>query len=303
MAQYDPKTGMWWSKETGYTSTRPAAAAATAKSSAATATTSTAAYKTPEEIMADYELKALEAKTSNESRYADILSQWDTTSESAQSKWAEQMALVSKAYQDRLATAMGYLEGAGTQQAADINQSAASQGSQMRQDLVSRGLTGSGILPSMYQGVERERTAAQNRLSESLNQQRLGAYGELSGDALGAQLSGEQFGQSLATQYATSKLGFMERREDPYPSLSDYIEMMKMSGDVAAKEKADSPAGIQAEIDKQTKIAEATKKATTKTLVRQVTSGGITKQYWSDGTITTTGTPTQTFAEKAKAAK
>lgn len=114
-----------------------------------------------------------EAKATNEARYNDILGQ----------------------YGDRYDRNMGYVEGMGTQERADINTQWNNERSAVGQDMVSRGLTGTTIKPSMEMGVERQRTAALGRLNDRLLQQKLYADMQLSGD----------------------KLGFMERREDEYP--------------------------------------------------------------------------------------
>jgi len=69
-----------------------------------------------------------------------------------------------------------YLQIDGTQQRADLQQQYRNLEAGGVQDMVSRGLTGSTILPTMRMGYQREHQAALNRLNESLQQRQLAAY-------------------------------------------------------------------------------------------------------------------------------
>lgn len=136
-------------------------------------------------IISDYEAKYNTARQANESRYQDILNQ----------------------YRSRYDRAMQNLEGAGTQQRADLNTQYDALGSRTGQDLVSRGLAGTTIAPSMQAGVERERAGARGRLDETLLNQRLQTDANLSADTL----------------------SFMERRTDAYPDANLYARMLEMA--------------------------------------------------------------------------
>jgi hypothetical protein len=80
----------------------------------------------------------------------------------------EARAATEERYQEALAN----LEGVGTQESADINTRFDSSGSAVNQSLVSSGLAGTTVMPSMQRGVERERSAAQSRLATDLARER-----------------------------------------------------------------------------------------------------------------------------------
>jgi len=69
---------------------------------------------------------------------------------------------------DRYNQALGNLEGVGTQGRADINQRFDSSRSAVNQNLIDSGLASTTVLPTMRQGVERNRTSALNRLESGL---------------------------------------------------------------------------------------------------------------------------------------
>lgn len=76
------------------------------------------------------------------------------------------------ATESRYQEALKNLEGVGTQQMADLNQRYLGAGSAVNQSLVSSGLSGTTVLPTMQMGVERERTSAANRLAADLARER-----------------------------------------------------------------------------------------------------------------------------------
>jgi len=94
-------------------------------------------------------------------------------------------------YQSRYDTGMRNLEGAGVQEAADINAAASANSSNVLNSLRDSGLAGTTILPTLRAGVERNRIAEQARLNERLRQERAAAHANLSADVLGAK-SGQQ---------------------------------------------------------------------------------------------------------------
>lgn len=140
-------------------------------------------------IMADYDTKYALARDANETRYQDILRQ----------------------YQQRYTRSMEMLDGAGAQQTKDIDAQFQGLASRTGQDMVSRGLAGTTVGPSMQAGVERERAGAQGRLQESLTNQRLQTDANLTQD----------------------QLGFMERRTDAYPDANMYMRLMEMAQQAA----------------------------------------------------------------------
>lgn len=127
-----------------------------------------------------------EATAANEKRYQEILT----------------------GFRQRRTRALSFLEGAGKQESADITQQFTNLQASGQQDLVSRGLTGTGVLSSQRRGIASSRVAAQGRLNERLQQQRLDVDTRLSGDTL----------------------GFMERREDPFPDFQQLQQLAFMQG-------------------------------------------------------------------------
>lgn len=137
-------------------------------------------------LSASYQKALDESKAANLQRYADI----------------------DKGYSDRFASAMSTMEGLGDQERADISSRYRGLQSSQQQDLTSRGLTGTTILPTMQQGVAQQETAAQGRLGERLRREKLGYQ---------TQLSGEQ-------------LAFQERRNDIGPDLGMLMQLAQMQG-------------------------------------------------------------------------
>ena len=74
--------------------------------------------------------------------------------------------------EERYQEALSNLDGVGEQEGADIDTRFDSSSSAVNQSLVSSGLSGTSVLPSMQRGVERERTGAQNRLASMLARER-----------------------------------------------------------------------------------------------------------------------------------
>jgi len=91
---------------------------------------------------------------------------------------------VLTAAQGRYDTGMGMLEGAGKQEEADIKSRWGSEANRGMQDLITRGLTGTTIAPTMRMGYQRQQEAELGRLQQSLLEQRLGYHSQLSGDVL-----------------------------------------------------------------------------------------------------------------------
>lgn len=111
-------------------------------------------------------------------------------------------------YQNRYDRGMGYLDQLGRQEAKDIGQDYDNLQSRVDQNMVSRGLTGTTIAPTMRMGVQREYGGAIGRLNERLANQRLNTDAQLSGDLL----------------------GFVERREDVGPDYNQMLALMQAVG-------------------------------------------------------------------------
>ena len=74
--------------------------------------------------------------------------------------------------EERYEEAMKNLQDVGLQEGKDIDQRFDSSRSAVNQSLVSSGLANTSVLPTMQQGVERERTASRNRLATMLARER-----------------------------------------------------------------------------------------------------------------------------------
>jgi len=127
-----------------------------------------------------------QAKQTNEARYAEILA----------------------GYQKRYQDVMGELQGSGAQEYADIGSRMRSSQAAGAQDLVSRGLAGTTVMPTMRAGYARQAEGDYGRLADRLRTQRTSAMAGLSGDTL----------------------GFMERREDEYPDQGLMTQLMQQYG-------------------------------------------------------------------------
>lgn len=132
-----------------------------------------------EALWNDFQSKQTQANAANDNRYKDILGGYDQI--------------------------MGTFDNAGAQQAADINQGARNQGAQVQQNLVSSGLAGTTVMPTLQAGVERQRVANQARLNEQLQGQRAGM--------------------------AKNRLDFMERRTDQAPDPNMYMNLIQKIGE------------------------------------------------------------------------
>lgn len=116
-----------------------------------------------------------------------------TLTEAYQSSYDEAKAANEQRYQDIL---KGY-EQQGQQAVADVNSAYDAAESRGAQDLVSSGLAGTTVLPSMRAGIAKQKTAAVGRLKESL---------------------------------LADRLGFMERRTDQYPDYSQLLQLAMLQG-------------------------------------------------------------------------
>ncbi len=96
--------------------------------------------------------------------------QWLPSSPGGQTGF-EQAQEANKARLERI---MGLVEGAGTQEAADIRRRFANVQAGGMQDLVSRGLRASTLAPALQAGVARQETGALGGLQERLRQQKAG---------------------------------------------------------------------------------------------------------------------------------
>jgi hypothetical protein len=111
-------------------------------------------------------------------------------------------------YYDRYERNMGYLDDAQAQARRDIDRDSERQAGAALQNLNNRGLLSSATASSELRGVEEDRQRSIGRLNEAIRQERLATDMQLSGDTL----------------------AFMERRQDNYPSLDSYAQLMMQLG-------------------------------------------------------------------------
>jgi hypothetical protein len=213
---------------------------------------------TPQGLLADWQKKYQDARTANETRYADILGGYQAQNDQAKQAYGDMQKLynqqyadsqagyadILKGYNERYSTAMGNLNNAGVQEAADINEASMKQGSGIQQNLVASGLAGTTIAPTMAMGVERERVNEQGRLNERIRKERLAVQSGLSGDTLNFRqqqqsqadrqradmLAFQQQQQQMSAGLTKGMLDFKERREDSYPELSQYASLLEKLG-------------------------------------------------------------------------
>lgn len=184
----------------------------------------------PYDLPGQYQQAYNEAKLANEQRYNDILSQYMQRQENMTGIQSGQTDDVLNGYENRYQRGMNNLQGLGDQEKRDTSQRYTNLAAQNQQDLTSRGLTGTTILPTMRQGVAREESDALSRVNERLQRERLGYDASLSGDALSAQerMYGRQNEGYLGTSGDT--LGFMERRSDTYPDFNQLAALGQQYG-------------------------------------------------------------------------
>lgn len=89
-------------------------------------------------------------------------------------------------YNQRLNDVLGEINGLGASAQNDINRSAQQMTGAVTNDLISRGLTGTTILPTARMGVEAARQRNTDSLNEQLRRERAGTIAALSGDTLNA---------------------------------------------------------------------------------------------------------------------
>lgn len=143
----------------------------------------------------------------------------------------------------RFGSLMGMLDDFSNQRQEDTNQQFRNMASSLTGDLVSRGLTGSTVASSTRQGVENQRIDAQNRLADTINQEKMNWGAQLSGDYLNAltqmgmaglnqnaQLGGSLYdannaiwnsqlgtGMNLAGTMLNTQMGFIPQSPSQYP--------------------------------------------------------------------------------------
>lgn len=137
-----------------------------------------------------------------------LLQDYASAYQSAQKANQQRYEDVLGVYNQRIGSGMAELDQLGIQSRTDLNSRYDEMGSQQQAGLVGRGLSGTTISNNLRTSNERERGAGLNRLDESHAAMRLDYGSRLTGD--------------LAQ--------FMERRQDSYPDMSQYMAAGQMQG-------------------------------------------------------------------------
>lgn len=162
-------------------------------------------------LKTEYETAYSEAKTANLERYGEIKGLYDTRYSDATSRLASTRQEV-----------LSGLEGLGEAEKAGIRRDYDRRGSQISQNLISSGLHSTTIAPTIQGQNIRQRGYALGEAEERLRRERLGHISDLGQQEL-----------AYTTGLSKEKLDFMERREDPYPDVQLYTQLMTQLGDVA----------------------------------------------------------------------
>jgi hypothetical protein len=137
---------------------------------------------------------------------SDLMNEFQTAQDEATQANLERYEQVFGMYEDLRTRALEGMEGFGAAARSDIERGAQTQRTQMQQDLVSRGLTGTTILPAMEAGISAEEQRSLTQLNESLAQQAM----------------------NLDIGLTQNLGGFIERREDIGPSTGEIAGLAEM---------------------------------------------------------------------------
>ena len=107
-------------------------------------------------------------------------------------------------YGTRLTEAQGLLSKLSDQELQDLLASFRGTGSQMQQDITSRGLSATTILPSMRMGLQRQQQAAVNSLNDQRTRQQLDVLGQYTQGQAGAMQ------QDAAARNAMTSMGYSQ---------------------------------------------------------------------------------------------
>lgn len=154
----------------------------------------------------------------------------------AQSRYGALAAAMQQQLAARRSEMMGALQGLGEQYKRDVDTRFTANEGNIRQDMVSRGLSGTTALGSMLTGNTREQTDAIGRVNETIGQQRLGVLNQLGGEETNWRYNLGAGGMDLANQLQLGQMdlknqvenGLMNMRADNRDTLwqlnNDYAE-------------------------------------------------------------------------------
>jgi len=150
------------------------------------------ATRTYDQLIAEFEKAQAESKTANLQRFEEV----------------------KGGYTDLLNSALERVRGIGGQEKKDIVSRGEGQIARGQQDLISRGLTGTTIAPTVAQGFRRDTQAALARLSDRQTEREVG----------------------LTTDIEGKRLNFIERRNDIGPDAGLYANLLRDAGRVTRPE-------------------------------------------------------------------
>jgi len=151
--------------------------------------------KSKDEMLKFYDGLLSDTKADYTGARSDVNSRYNTLIDQITGDYARERGTSNQFYNDlytqqdqgylnRQNEVMALLEGMGNSQKADINQSWKNQAAQGAQSMISRGLSGTTIMPTMNAGYERDKNADLARLEENLRTQKSGTLSALMGDRL-----------------------------------------------------------------------------------------------------------------------
>jgi hypothetical protein len=215
--------------------------------------TATAAPGTPQSVMDSYQKAQNEAKAANETRYNDMLTKQAEASAAlgggyrdlltkTGTDWTNLINDQNRDYTERERQGMGMLEGINQQAASDVRQDWGARDAATQAQMNTAGLGNTTVGASMRMGNEREKQKDLRRLTEDTMRTKFGAYEGLSGDRIRADAAGKtgmlsdlgRVGENaVKSNYGSSQdlLGIMERRNDTYPDMSQYLALMQGMGE------------------------------------------------------------------------
>jgi len=148
------------------------------------------------------------AREEQEARNKKVMDEWQGAYDEAKSANETRYNDILGQYGQRYDTAVSDLQGMGDAEKAALENAYRISGSQQQQALVNSGLASTTIRPAAIAQNTKMKEASLSQVNERLQNQALTTKANLSGD----------------------KLQFMERREDPYPDQTYYLELLKQAG-------------------------------------------------------------------------
>jgi len=138
------------------------------------------------------------ATSDTTSRYDDIISQM-------QSEYAAEREKSNASYSDRTNQVMSLLEGMGDSEKADIKQAWKETQASNTQNMISSGLSGTTIMPTMNAGITRDTNSDLAALEESLRTQKSSTLSGLLGDQISADTSWANTGLNAVNSTRTTQ--------------------------------------------------------------------------------------------------